>query len=55
MLHRLFIEDDTDYIEQDIEQLKVLFFAEGEGLPIEVCLVQYHRCLYIACALLSKM
>jgi DNA-binding transcriptional MerR regulator len=33
--YRLFIEDDTDYIEQDIEQLKVLFFAEGEGLPIQ--------------------
>ena len=30
---RLYIPDDTEYIEQDLEQLKVLFEADGQGLP----------------------
>lgn len=31
--YRLYIPDDTEYIEQDLEQLKVLFEADGQGLP----------------------
>lgn len=30
---RLYIPDDVDYIEQDLEQLKVMFLADGQGLP----------------------
>ena len=32
---RLYIPDDMDYIEQDLEQLKVLFLADGQGLPAD--------------------
>ena len=32
---RLYIPDDIDYIEQDLEQLKVLFLADGQGLPAD--------------------
>lgn len=32
---RLYIPDDIDYIEQDLEQLKGLFLADGQGLPAE--------------------
>ena len=32
-LCRLYIPDDVDYIEQDLEQLKVMFLADGQGLP----------------------
>lgn len=32
---RLYIPDDIDYIEQDLEQLKGLFLADGQGLPAD--------------------
>lgn len=32
---RLYIPDDMDYIEQDLEQLKALFLADGQGLPAD--------------------
>lgn len=32
---RLYIPDDIEYIEQDLEQLKGLFLADGQGLPAE--------------------
>lgn len=32
---RLYIPDDIDYVEQDLEQLKGLFLADGQGLPAE--------------------
>lgn len=34
-LCRLYIPDDIDYVEQDLEQLKGLFLADGQGLPAE--------------------
>ncbi|KAL3161403.1 hypothetical protein ABBQ32_010293 [Trebouxia sp. C0010 RCD-2024] len=33
--YRLYIPDDIEYIEQDLEQLKGLFLADGQGLPAE--------------------
>ena len=38
MLHhtcRLYIADDVEYVEQDLEQLRVLFLADGQGLPAQ--------------------
>ena len=35
LLCRLYIPDDTDYIEQDMDQLKGLFLADGQGLPAD--------------------
>ncbi len=32
---RLYISDDVEYIEQDLEQLRVLFLADGQGLPAQ--------------------
>lgn len=34
-LCRLYISDDVEYIEQDLEQLRVLFLADGQGLPAQ--------------------
>lgn len=32
---RLYIADDVEYVEQDLEQLRVLFLADGQGLPAQ--------------------
>lgn len=32
---RLYIPDDVEYVEQDLEQLRVLFLADGQGLPAQ--------------------
>ncbi|KAL0025837.1 hypothetical protein WJX79_004875 [Trebouxia sp. C0005] len=33
--YRLYIADDVEYVEQDLEQLRVLFLADGQGLPAQ--------------------
>ena len=32
---RLYTADDVEYIEQDLEQVRVLFLADGQGLPAQ--------------------